>query len=203
MAEALTNTVVESELAHFRENQAPRLKLVQNQESEIRLEQVQDYIDQQIQLFKQTQHEFQVSNVHFQDRWGFLFVKSLYQQITEYVVHRQKENLRLDADEIYSLTSKISKRHDLQFYSEGAKLGILLEAQDPLNDAELYYLSTPETEKISKGPLNSYPEKVLEDLFGFMREAYQIGLQSKKAQKSALRVVTGFLIPFFCLLYLS
>ena len=150
---------------------------------------------------------FDNNGVLFEDKYGYIAVKCMLENLAEFSLHRRHHGQRLSAHEIYQLKNKIQRNELMKTYWSGATLGMLLEKDDALSDRELYNLihanqsdsSEDESNEPCK-PLNSYPEVKLNQVFIEIDEVLKQGLQQRSILKNSIGLVsTLILLPIFLL----
>jgi hypothetical protein len=167
MPEVLSQTLIESEEANFRQHIPPRLKLI-HPPKEISIQDMKNFLMENISKVRYWQNRYHKEKLNFPEKWGFMAFKYLMQCMFEYILIRQKnENSRLNADEIQQLTSCFKTDTTSKHWLLGAKLGLLIDSQEALTDEELFYL-TQEEEILIDNTLGIWPEEcfklLLEDI---------------------------------------
>jgi len=207
MGEILTQTIIESEEAHFQQNIAPKLRLIRTKESCIELFVFEKWLIESVDNLLYQKSRFDNNGVLFEDKYGYIAVKCMLENLAEFSLHRRHHGQRLSAHEIYQLKNKIQRNELMKTYWSGATLGMLLEKDDALSDRELYNLihanqsdsSEDESNEPCK-PLNSYPEVKLNQVFIEIDEVLKQGLQQRSILKNSIGLVsTLILLPIFLL----
>ena len=192
MGEVLTKTMIESEEAHFYENRAPKLRLIQNHDQCVDLTIFESWLKSSVDQLLYKKACFENAKLSFDISFGYVAVKCMLENLAEFILHRKQHNKRLRPDEIYRLRISICRNETLKAYWEGANLGLILEQDDALSDRELYYLiktgndSEQSSQTKASGPLNSYQEIKLEQLFEEIERNYQKSLDERKVLKDSI-----------------
>lgn len=200
MGEILTKTMIESEEAHFSENRAPKLRLIQNQDQCVDLAVFELWLKSSVDQLLYKKACFENAKISFDSSFGYVAVKCMIENLAEFILHRKQHNKRLRPDEIYRLRIAICRNETLKAYWEGANLGLILEQDDALSDRELYYLmkhdnnSDHSSKARSSNPLNSYQEIKLEQLFDEIEKSYEKNLDERKALKDSIGLISMMVI---------
>lgn len=203
MGEILTQTIIESEEAHFKQNCAPRLRLIQANSECVEIAAFENWVRKSTDELLYQKAHFESAKVFFEPRFGYVAVKYMIENLAEFILHRKHYGKRLRADEIFHLRMAICRNETMKSFWDGANLGMILEKDDALSDRELYYLITMQEEhepltenKLTVGPLNSYPEMKLQQLFEEFKNSYQTKVNERKSVKESIGLIsTLMLIP--------
>lgn len=206
--EALSETIVESEEAHFRANPAPRLKgsrLKPGQAAPVppELARFQAWLFQNLEEFQKIHRIYVKNRRELKPSWGFLFFKCLMLNTAELITERREAQKPLRREQIVTLLAFLRQNQTLRHYLKGAKLSMLLESEDALSDAELFYLTQQDSSEFPEalpGPMKSYHEKLAQDILEAMRR----DLSQKPSgitQKGAMTAACCLLLPLFGMLF--
>ena len=207
MGEMLTETIIESEEAHFQENPVPKLRLVRTKENCVELHTFEKWLSESVDHLLYQKSIFDTNGLLFEVKYGYVAVKCMLENLAEFSLHRRHHGKRLKAHEIHQLKNKIQRNELMKTYWSGATLGMLLEKDDALSDRELYNLIHANQTDVSEGcknepfkPLNSYPEVKLQQLFTDIDDLLKHSLQQRNILKNSIGLVsTLILIPIFLL----
>tara|TARA_Y100000589_G_scaffold2443_1_gene2290 strand:- start:2357 stop:2986 length:630 start_codon:yes stop_codon:yes gene_type:complete len=204
MGEILTQTIIESEEAHFKQNPVPRLKLIRTQEKCVELPKFEKWVIEYVDQLLYQKARFENNGLFFEPRFGYVAVKCMLENLAEFSLHRRHHDRRLKAHEVYQLKNTIRRNELMKTYWNGATLGMLLEKDDALSDRELYNLLNPNSgneenlEKIDSFPLNSYPEIKIKKIFTEIDEYFEKSLNDRTVLKNSIGLVsTLILLPIF------
>ena len=205
MGEILTQTIIESEEAHFQQNPVPRLRLIRTKETCVELPKFEKWIEESVEQLLYQKARFENNGLFFEKRFGYVAVKCMLENLAEFSLHRRHHGKRLKAHEVYQLKNAIQRNELMKTYWSGATLGLLLEKDDALSDRELYNLLNPVKIDKNEGEenndselLHSYPEFKIKKVFMEIDELFKTSLQERTALKSSIGLVsTLILLPIF------
>ncbi len=207
--EALSETIVESEEAHFRANPAlrlkgPRLKAGGSIPVPPELALFQAWLFQNLEEFQKIHRIYVKNGRELKSSWGFLFFKCLILNTAELITERKEAQKPLRREQIVTLLAFLRQNQNLRHYLKGAKLSMLLESEDALSDAELFYLTQQQDSsgfpEALPGPMQSYHEKLAQDILEAMRR----DLSQKPSGitgKGAMTAACCLLLPLFGMLF--
>lgn len=185
----LSKTIVESEDAHYKTFQAPRLTIIPGGISTPVYEKVKEEVQQALQEFLQLQNNLQKSNAIFEEAWAFTYFKAIYEEFAEYVLRCRQEKRKMTREQIQDILQVFRDTPNKALYFKGAKLLMFIESNDALRDAELHYLQKYNPDK-NKNAGPSYHRIVKNRILSEMRVCLDRNTGGKKAQ--------GILKPLAC-----
>ncbi len=205
MGEILTQTIIESEEAHFQQNPVARLRLIRTKETCVELPKFEKWIEESVEQLLYQKARFENNGLFFEQRFGYIAVKCMLENLAEFSLHRRHHGKRLKAHEVHQLKNAIQRNELMKTYWSGATLGMLLEKDDALSDRELYNLLNPvqvdkneDEDSHDSELLHSYPEFKIKKVFMEIDELFKTGLQERTALKSSIGLVsTLILLPIF------
>ena len=205
MGEILTQTIIESEEAHFQQNPVPKLRLIRTRESCVELHTFEKWINDSVDHLLYEKARFENNAILFDVKYGYIVVKCMLENLAEFSLHRRHHGKRLTAHEIYQLKNTIRRNELMKTYWNGATLGMLLEKDDALSDRELYnliYVNQSDLNEDQKSkdsyPLSSYPELRIKQVFEEIDDILKQSLKRRKMLKNSIGLVsTLILLPIF------
>ncbi|MBW7874828.1 MAG: hypothetical protein H3C47_02435 [Candidatus Cloacimonetes bacterium] len=198
----LSQTRVESEEAHFRNNPAPLLKTYQLKHSRpaqnLDLHNYQTWLFGMLERFQKLRNAYTANGIRIKEAWGFLYFKCLLLNTADFVLAQKNRQSPLSRVQILSLLALLKQNTTLRYYLQGAKLSLLIDSSDALSDAELFYLTrtpcTDDEEPPKPLLLGTYHETLLEDLIASMRQELRSHINQKARTKVQAVAAVGCIL---------
>jgi len=130
---------------------------------------------------------YQKEGYGFPERWGYMLYTGLIQSVSEYILSRKALGNPCSLPEVQRLRSSLETGSGADLYLKGAKLGLILESQDPLSDAELFYLCQEETSVPNNFLNQSYSDRLFETLL----RSIEAQFTKQKRKQRVLQVGAG------------
>jgi hypothetical protein len=199
---ALSETRVESEEAHFRHNPAPLLKAHQLKRKttaqNLDLHNYQTWLFGMLERFQKLRTAYAANGIRIKEAWGFLYFKCLLLNTADFVVAQKNRQAPLARVQILSLLALLKQNTTLRYYLQGAKLSLLIDSNDALSDAELFYLTREPCTDNEEPPqtllLGTYHETLLEDLIASMRQELRQHIHQKAKSKVQAVAAVGCIL---------
>ncbi len=146
------------------------------------------------QKFMTWRKDYLNEDYEFPQSWGFMFYKGLIQSISEYILGRKVRGNPCTTREVQRLRSSLETSLGADLYLRGAKLGLLLESQDPLNDAELFYLSRDEGSETRSSNAKSYSDQLYETLLKRIESRFHQQIRKRKVVQAGTATLSFGLV---------
>jgi hypothetical protein len=174
MADAvLSQTMIESEEAHFASHLAPKVRLTSELCGQFSALEVEEYFHLRIRTLVQWERKFQTANIPFDAKWGYQYFKALYDNFAEYILHTKNSPQSLAKHEVQRILDVLKQSDRTRIYLSGARLCMLLENQEALSDAELHFLLNEEPWPRYEGAiLRSYHELKVQQILSIIKSNY-------------------------------